>query len=102
MPNDAREAERAWWPGDFASSTGGSSAPAADDRLHSRASTPPKAGTKLEALRELASSKSPDRAKLSVRVSPPRWGGRTIGRHTNFFFSFEASQLRGTLAGQFD
>ncbi len=39
MPNDAREAERARWPGDFASATGGSSAPAADDRLRSHAST---------------------------------------------------------------
>jgi hypothetical protein len=74
MPNDAREAERAWWPGDFASATGGSSAPAADDRLRSRASTPPTAGTKLEALRELAPVKSPGRAKLSARVSPATLG----------------------------
>ena len=63
MPNDAREAERAWWPGDLAAAIGGSSAPAADDRLRSRASTPPMAGTQLEALRELALAKSPGRAK---------------------------------------
>ncbi len=27
MPNDAREAKRAWWPGDFSAAIGGSSAP---------------------------------------------------------------------------
>ena len=39
MANDAHEAKRARWPGDFASVNGGSSSPATDDRLRSRAST---------------------------------------------------------------
>lgn len=124
MPDDACAAKRAWWPGDFASATGGSSAPADDDcpdlyfllidgglggpnfcfaeidkywdRLHSRASTPPIAGTNLEAFRELASPKSPGRAKMSARVSPPRWGGRTIGRHTvSFCFLGSAARSYG-------
>ena len=67
--------------------------PAAADRLRSRASPPPKAGTMLEALRELAAAKSPGRAKPSARVSPPRWGGRTIGRYTVSFFSLLAATL---------
>ena len=64
---------------------------AADDRLHSRASTPQIARTMLEALRELAPAKSPGRAKPSARVSPPRWGGQALERHTVSFslrFSF--------------
>ena len=68
MPNDAREAERARWPGDFAAAIGGSSAPAADDRLRSRVSTPPQAGIMLEMLRELALEKSPGRAEPKARV----------------------------------
>ena len=94
---------------------------AAADHLHSRASTPQIARTMLEALRELAATKSPGRAKPNARVSPPRWGGRpkslfcfygwrlgavmisrlffkwkimaTIERHTVSFFSLLAATL---------
>jgi len=63
MSNDAREAEQVWWPGNFASATG---------------------GTDLEALRELALAKFPGRAKPSARVSPATLGQNERSRGMRF------------------